>query len=197
MTLLTPYCLAVPIFCYQPYSVTASTLGPIAIELLEDNPAITITGRDHSDFNSNKQIGKTTAVWNRLIPRLRRRGLHVSYFNIQSLTVRKDGDGKIFYLYEPLRKKADTLREADVYVIDELQHVIPFEVAFDTNDTAGLRFVDAMVDLWNRIGEHLDAGGRAVFVTAMHPKHGLLREMVYSAPMTHFLTAPVLELAKS
>ena len=193
---LTPYCPALPMMGSQLIPVSQGELAPKALDLLRDKQAVVVSGRFHYDWKLNRQIGKTTTVKNRLIPRLRKAGHAVSYFNVQKVVEHRDLVGFRQYDFAPLARRARTIPEADVYVLDEVQHTIPFK---DKIRAYGLRkepYEDAMMAIWDRLAGELERGARLILVTCCHPYDPAFEDSLYNSAMALFFTSPVLELGQ-
>ena len=191
---LTPYCPALPIMGSQLLPVSQGELAPQALELLRDKQAVVVSGRFQRDWQLNRQIGKTTAVKNRLIPRLRRQGHAVSYFNVQKAVEHRDLVGFRQYDFAPLARRARTIPEADVYVIDEAQHTIPFKEKIRIYGMRRVPYEDAMMAMWDRLAEGLERGGKLVLVSCCHPRDPAFEDSLYNSAMALFFASPVLEL---
>jgi hypothetical protein len=157
---LVPFCPAIPLICYQPHAAVRDTLATTAMDLLKENHAIVITGQSKSCFELNRDVGKTSAVKNRLIPRLRRKGRKVSYINMQKLVIKYDTYGHRFYDYRHLIGRIKKIGTADVHFFDEIQHIFPIEGQDRLFRLRGKPYADAMIEFWRRIEDHLERGGR-------------------------------------
>jgi hypothetical protein len=191
---LVPFCPAIPQICYQPHAVLRDTLAPTAIDLLEENQAIVITGHSKSCFELNRDVGKTSAVKNRLMPRLRRKGRKVSYTNMQKLVMKCDTYGHRFYDYRPLIGRKKKIGTADVHVFDEIQHIFPLADQDRLFRLRGKPYADVMIEFWSSVADHLERGGRAVFITLQHPLASEYRDMMIDRAMSVFFTSPIIEM---
>ncbi len=191
---LAPYCPALPIMGSQPLPVSRGELAPRAIDLLQNNPAVVVSGRFHYDWKLNRQIGKTTAVKNRLIPRLRRQGHAVTYFDVQKAVEHRNLVGFRQYDFAPLARKAGSLPKADIYVIDEAQHTIPFKGKIRTYGLRKEPYENAMMAIWDRLAGELERGARLILVTCCHPYDPAFKDSLYNSAMALFFASPVLEL---
>ncbi len=194
---LVPYCLMLPKLGSALFPVSRRELAPMAMELLRDNPAVVVSGQFQRDWELNQQIGKTRAVKNRLISSLRRQGHTVSYLNIQGVVHREDDLGNSYYVYAPLLRRARALRDADVYVLDEVQHAIPFKNELRYRKTVREPYADAMLALWNKVARRLERGGRLVLISCYHPCDPFFESSMYNSAMALFFSSPVLELKSS
>jgi hypothetical protein len=192
-------CPTIPAAFYQPYPVWHDTLAPKAVELLQEHPAITVSGRCIEFWGHNSQIGKTTAVKNRLIPMLRRSDIRVSYLNIQKLISQHTMSGTRHFDYDRLLRKAHSMPRADVLILDEIHHTFPVERARKRYEHFGKPYIRALIDFWTAVDGHFTSGGRVVFISAMHPRYVEAskydtHDMLIIPSMLTVFTAPVLEL---
>lgn len=196
MMKLVPMCPTIPAAFYQPHAVMHDTIAPATVDLLQKHEALTISGRCIDFWGHNSGIGKTTAVKNRLIPRLRRKGMRVSYLNIQKLIDQRTMSGTWHYDYDRLLRKASALPLADVLIFDEVHHTFPVERGFKYYTSP---YIEALIAFWKAVDAHFERGGKVIFVSAMHPRYierteSDTRDMLLIPPMLSFFTAPVLEL---
>ncbi|MBN1282271.1 MAG: hypothetical protein JXA24_00680 [Proteobacteria bacterium] len=191
---LVPYCPALPFLGGRAHPVSQRELAPQAVELLRENQALVVSGSSRMCWEANRRIGKTTAVKGRLIPRLRRQGQAVSYSNLQKAVEYRDMTGFRQYDFAPLERRAKTLPEADVYIIDEVQHAIPFKDKIRLYELRRLPYEDAMTALWERLTTELERGAQMVLITCCHPRDPIFEGSMLSSAMALFFTSPVLEL---
>lgn len=205
MTRLVPLCPGIPAAFYQPYPVWHDTIASEAFCLLQEHPAVTVSGRSRSSWEDNARIGKTTAVRTSLIPKLLQQDRKVSYLNIQRLIYQKDEYGRPLLQFDALLTAISRL-DSDVLVLDEIHHSFPLPSLLESEHLCGPGkqggsvYRTALVQFWGSVDAHLEAGGKAVFVTALHPVYLAesdpnARNMLVSPAMLAFFTAPVLELA--
>lgn len=193
---LVPYCPVLPNLGSALFPVSQRELAPMAMELLRDNPAIVVSGQYQQDWELNRQIGKTTAVKNRLVSALIKQERTVSYFNVQRAVLRLDHTGSFVSNFAPLASKARTLRDADVYVLDEVQHAIPFKDTLKERRMCREPYAEAMMALWDKAAKGLERGGRLVLISCFHPRDPFFWNSMYNSAMALFFSSPVLELKK-
>jgi hypothetical protein len=191
---LMPYCPALPVLGSRLCPVSQGNLVPTAIELLEHNPAIVVSGRHRLDWDLNRRTGKTRTVENRLIPVLRDRGQAVSYLDVQKVVRSRDFYGFNVYDYAPLASRARAMPDADVYVLDEVQHAFPFKEEMRMRRLRREPYEDALMALWDRAAKVLERGGRLVLVSCVHPCDPVFEGCLYDSTMALFFSSPVLEL---
>jgi hypothetical protein len=192
--ILVPLCPAIPAMLYQATPVRQANLAPAAIEHLEKDPAVVVTGRNHHYWDLNKRLYKTTTVRNRLIPRLRKLGQSVSYLNVQKVIRRRDLVGHTYYKFEPLLRRVHAMRNADVYVLDEIHHALPFRNGARNYGIRSDLYVRTTMAFWGMVANHLERGGRIVYVTAVHPLNPDYEGALFNEAIASFFTAPVVEL---
>lgn len=194
---LAPYCPALPKLGSTLFPVSRRELAPRAMELLENNQTIVISGQSHRDWKSNRQIGKTTIVNNRLIPKLMRQGRTVSYFNIQSAVYRYNRPESSQFDYGSLSAMISALQYADVMVLDEVQlaTILSHELKF--RRVHRLPYKGPILKLWSKVERNLARGGKAVFVSCCHPLDHVFDDCLLNSAMALFFASPVLELKSS
>lgn len=193
---LVPFCPALPKLLAQGglNTVSRTTLAPTALELLKNNQSIVISGKSHRDWERNRQIGKTSAVNERLIPRLMRRGLTVSYFNIQSTVYHYKRSEKSQFDYSLLSDVVGALTYTDVMVLDEIQLAMmsPNEVKFRHGHR--LPYKGPILKLWRKVEGNLARGGKVVFISCCHPLDYIFDDCLLNSTMALYFSSPVLEL---
>lgn len=181
---------------YHPTQVWEENLTPAVIEHLDENPTVTVTGTSHRRWKENRKIGKTTTVKNRLVPKLRREGLTVSYLDLQKLMQRFDQLGHTYFMFEHLLMRARKMRPADVYVLDEIHHIFPYKNGVTHYRTHDEIYRKAVLAFWEMLSSHLEHGGKIVYVTAVHPFYSAYRNGAdVNAAMSTFFISPVIELS--
>jgi len=192
--ILVPFCPALAAMRYQPGPVLQATLTPTAIGHLDKDPSVVVTGRNHHYWDLNKRLYKTTVVKNRLIPKLRRGGLSVSYLNVQKTIRRRNLWGQYYYKFEPLLSRIQGMREADVYVLDEIHHALPFINGAQHYGVQSSLYARTTMAFWRMVESHLERGGRIVYVTAVHPLSPDYKGVLFNDVIASFFTSPAVEL---
>ncbi len=200
--MLVPMCPAIPGFFYQPYRVWHNTLAPMTTGLLEEEPAVVISGGVTRFWSFNSQIGKTTAVKKKLIPRLRRQGKSTAYMNIHRLIAQPDLSCHRYhhhYDYERLLKQAGSLPKVDVLILDEIHHTFPCERGLTYYKSMRKPYSEPIIEFWKSVDAHVERGGKLVFVSAIHPCYvgegnQDTHDLLITPPILMYFTAPIIEL---
>ena len=194
---LVPFCPALPKLLMNNglHTVAGNTLVPTALELLENNQAIVISGSNHYNYRRNRQIGKTTIVNRRLIPRLMNQGRTVSYFNIQSAVYNFNRfSNGLEFDYSLLPTVFRALPYTDVMVLDESQHAMISSSELKFRRAHRLSYKGPILKLWNKMERNLARGGKIVFISCCHPFDDAYDDCLLNSAMALFFCSPVLEL---
>ncbi|MBU0686612.1 MAG: hypothetical protein KKB81_01980 [Candidatus Margulisbacteria bacterium] len=217
-TQLVKYCPALPRMLEMIHPRTRikrDTRPERVASLLRTHQMIVISGTNHDNWRSNKQIGKSTYADNVLRPYLEAQAITASYKNCRKEIERLVALHALLINNPAHRSKfeaivADNIKALfarpfkGVYLLDETHYVFPLNREHPEiiiGDGAG-KFSEGRFSaigltshaFWNKFSEIIAAGGKIVFITAMHPYDPSHHRRLFNEQMASFLTAPVVEL---
>ena len=194
---LVKYCSAVPKMRYAPHRVKRDNALPKVLELLKAHQTLVVSGISHDYFDANKQIGKTSLLREKLIPELQKRGQTASYLDIQCDLI--DIESLLFYLIDHEKRfdqKLGSLPEADVYIFDEIHHVLPSTKPNYLLSAGFPRPNECLMRFWDKVESYRQGRKKIIFSTALHPLNEKYANFLYNPTIALVLNSPVVELEK-